>query len=126
MVKMTALRGLSIGTVLGALMGAMALLLVCICAISFVAAINRSAAVEQTAIRSRTSERLFKEIISLGNERDVENTSLAAQQPASGATVRDILAYRQTFEQNYEQAIKLLAAGRADKRITCRAAQSHA
>ncbi len=105
---MTGLRGVSIGTVLGALIGAMGLLLVCISVISFVAAVGRNAAAERTAVRTQISERLFKEIIPLRNERGAENTSLAAQEPASPATLSDIRTYRQTSEQNYDQAIKLL------------------
>jgi len=99
---------LSIRTILGALMGALALLLVCISALSFDVAVERNDGAIRTAIRTQISAHLFRAIIPLRNERGAENTSLAAQDPASADTVADILSYRQAAEQNYDEAIGLL------------------
>ncbi len=105
---MPGVGGLSIRTILGALMGALALLLVCISALSFDVAVERNDGAIRTAIRTQISAHLFRAIIPLRNERGAENTSLAAQDPASADTVADILSYRHEAEQHYDEAIRSL------------------
>ena len=101
---MTRLTGLSIRTILGALLGAMGLLLVSVSAVSFIDAVGRNADAVRTAIRTQISADLFRAIIPLRNERGAENTSLQAEDPANADSLADILSYRQDSEQHYRAA----------------------
>ena len=107
---MTRLTGLSIRTILGALLGAMGLLLVSVSAVSFIDAVGRNANAVRTAIRTQISADLFRAIIPLRIERGAENAILQAEDPANADSVADILSYRQDSEQHYNAALDRLAS----------------
>ena len=102
-------RGLSIRTTLRTVIAGMGLLTVCTSALSLLDAIGNNTDAVRIAIRTQTSDQLFKAIIPLRNERGAQYTGLAAADEASAATVSDILALRDEFEQHFDQSIRLLS-----------------
>src|SRR3984893_1373720 len=103
-------RGLSIRTTLRTVIAGMGLLTICTCAWSLLDAIGNNTAAVRIAVRTQTSEQLFKAIIPLRNERGAQNTGLAAEDEASAATVSDILGLRNEFEQHFDQSMRLLTS----------------
>lgn len=77
---------------------------------SLLDAVRNNTDAARIAIRTQTSEQLFKAIIPLRNERGAQTTSLAAEDEASAATVSDILGLRDEFEQHFDQSMRLLTS----------------
>ena len=103
-------RGLSIRTTLHTVIAGMGLLTICTCTLSLLDAVRNNTDAARIAIRTQTSEQLFKAIIPLRNERGAETTSLFAEDEASAATVSDILGLRDEFEQHFDQSMRLLTS----------------
>ena len=103
-------RGLSIRTTLHTVIAGMGLLTICTCTLSLLDAVRNNTDAARIAIRTQTSEQLFKAIIPLRNERGAQTTSLFAEDEASAATVSDILGLRDEFEQHFDQSMRLLTS----------------
>src|ERR1700704_5292445 len=100
----------SIRTILGLVIGAMALLLVVLSSSALVDAVGRSSDAYRVAKLASASRSLFAAMMGTRLERGGGISALVSENPIDSGAETDMTAYRRTSEEGYAESMKALEA----------------